>query len=265
MSVNERTPIVARPTTNGAPYILICVAATQLIAAAIVISTTWDQATNEHCGSVNGWLIAYCSRLVFVIILGLVALYFPLWTVRSPLYESCTELANLTSFVLFVIGAYIALHTTDECATRQHAIYMLMIWLLMLNCFLTYSPLLCLIACCPCLYLLAPSIIRYLQLLADDRHGLSPNAIAQLPVVEYPSLQLRDTSWPSDCAICLADFEAGQKLVRLTCHQQHCFHQTCLTRWARTNNSCPLCRASLRHDPNDNDDDEEEERMALVV
>jgi len=41
------------------------------------------------------------------------------------------------------------------------------------------------------------------------------------------------------CAVCLSDFEAGEKLRKLPC--DHLFHLECIDTWLKRNKVCPLC------------------------
>jgi hypothetical protein len=45
------------------------------------------------------------------------------------------------------------------------------------------------------------------------------------------------------CAVCLQDFEGGDKLRRLPC--LHSFHERCIFDWLRVSRACPLCRHRL--------------------
>ena len=46
------------------------------------------------------------------------------------------------------------------------------------------------------------------------------------------------------CAICMSEFEQGQRVCATAC--AHYFHQHCLTEWEGQKNNCPVCRAKLR-------------------
>ncbi|KAF0896550.1 hypothetical protein E2562_024401 [Oryza meyeriana var. granulata] len=65
----------------------------------------------------------------------------------------------------------------------------------------------------------------------------SSTAVADLQ--EAPASETRELS----CAVCLEDFEAGEKLKRLPC--SHCFHGSCTLDWLRVRHLCPLCRFAL--------------------
>uniref|UniRef100_A0A0E0F2I6 RING-type domain-containing protein n=1 Tax=Oryza meridionalis TaxID=40149 RepID=A0A0E0F2I6_9ORYZ len=54
-----------------------------------------------------------------------------------------------------------------------------------------------------------------------------------------------------ECAVCLQDFEAGDKLRMMPCC--HTFHQRCIFNWLRLSCICPLCRHTL---PTQNVDDD---------
>ena len=44
------------------------------------------------------------------------------------------------------------------------------------------------------------------------------------------------------CAVCLDDLEVGRKMVRLDCHVDHYFCQTCADDWFKKHDTCPTCR-----------------------
>ncbi|KAM3206321.1 hypothetical protein ACQJBY_061797 [Aegilops geniculata] len=50
-------------------------------------------------------------------------------------------------------------------------------------------------------------------------------------------------SAPMDCAVCLGQVEAGEKLRRLP-KCAHLFHADCVHAWLRAHSTCPMCRAA---------------------
>lgn len=42
------------------------------------------------------------------------------------------------------------------------------------------------------------------------------------------------------CAICLVDYEQGDRVVTSNC--QHVFHRDCMAEWVLLNMDCPCCR-----------------------
>lgn len=66
-----------------------------------------------------------------------------------------------------------------------------------------------------------------------------------LPVFHYKAIiGLKD---PFDCAVCLCEFEADDKL-RLLPKCSHAFHMECIDTWLLSHSTCPLCRACLISD-----------------
>jgi len=45
------------------------------------------------------------------------------------------------------------------------------------------------------------------------------------------------------CPICLEDYNIGDILNELICN--HFYHKKCINNWIRSNNNCPICRASI--------------------
>ncbi|WOL13875.1 RING-H2 finger protein ATL13 [Canna indica] len=75
--------------------------------------------------------------------------------------------------------------------------------------------------------------------------GVDQSFIDTLPVFLYKAIiGLKD---PFDCAVCLCEFEADDKL-RLLPKCSHAFHLECIDTWLLSHSTCPLCRRSLLPD-----------------
>ncbi|CAL9091502.1 unnamed protein product [Musa textilis] len=72
--------------------------------------------------------------------------------------------------------------------------------------------------------------------------GVDQSFIDTLPVFLYNAIiGVKD---PFDCAVCLCEFEADDKL-RLLPKCGHAFHLDCIDTWLLSHSACPLCRRSL--------------------
>ncbi|KAM0939220.1 putative transcription factor C2H2 family [Dioscorea sansibarensis] len=72
--------------------------------------------------------------------------------------------------------------------------------------------------------------------------GVDQSYIDTLPIFLYKAIiGLKD---PFDCAVCLCEFEADDKL-RLLPKCSHAFHIECIDTWLLSHSTCPLCRSSL--------------------
>ncbi|XP_057787768.1 RING-H2 finger protein ATL13-like [Salvia miltiorrhiza] len=75
--------------------------------------------------------------------------------------------------------------------------------------------------------------------------GVDQSFIDTLPVFDYNAIiGVKD---PFDCAVCLCEFEADDKL-RLLPKCSHAFHMDCIDTWLLSHSTCPICRASLLQD-----------------
>ncbi|XP_068648456.1 RING-H2 finger protein ATL13-like [Aristolochia californica] len=80
--------------------------------------------------------------------------------------------------------------------------------------------------------------------------GVDQSFIDTLPVFLYKAIiGLKN---PFDCAVCLCEFEADDKL-RLLPKCSHAFHLECIDTWLLSHSTCPLCRGSLLPDYSFND------------
>ncbi|KAG6430863.1 hypothetical protein SASPL_108936 [Salvia splendens] len=75
--------------------------------------------------------------------------------------------------------------------------------------------------------------------------GVDQSFIDTLPVFSYNSIiGAKD---PFDCAVCLCEFEADDKL-RLLPKCSHAFHMDCIDTWLLSHSTCPICRSCLLQD-----------------
>ncbi|KAL3535289.1 hypothetical protein ACH5RR_003750 [Cinchona calisaya] len=72
--------------------------------------------------------------------------------------------------------------------------------------------------------------------------GVDQSFIDTLPIFNYKAII--GVKSPFDCAVCLSEFEAEDKL-RLLPKCSHAFHMECIDTWLLSHSTCPLCRASL--------------------
>ncbi|KAL5205097.1 hypothetical protein ABZP36_009968 [Zizania latifolia] len=91
-------------------------------------------------------------------------------------------------------------------------------------------------------------------ILPDARIGASRDAVLALP--ETNAADARQ----AECAVCLEDFEADDKLKMMPC--SHSFHDRCISDWLRVSRTCPLCRHAL---PEQQSTDFDLKTLELVV
>ena len=80
---------------------------------------------------------------------------------------------------------------------------------------------------------------------ASVPEGLSSRTLRALPHVVFESRGgtiVRGGG--SECAVCLADFEPGEELVRLP-RCGHFFHRGCVSPWLERHRGCPKCRTEV--------------------
>ncbi|KAG8060501.1 hypothetical protein GUJ93_ZPchr0002g23285 [Zizania palustris] len=78
--------------------------------------------------------------------------------------------------------------------------------------------------------------------------GLKKKAIDALPTVSFVAGASGKQQLPVECAICLAEFAAGEA-VRVLPHCGHDFHVACIDTWLGTHATCPSCRSTVGTPP----------------
>ncbi|XP_022856274.1 E3 ubiquitin-protein ligase ATL4-like [Olea europaea var. sylvestris] len=83
---------------------------------------------------------------------------------------------------------------------------------------------------------------------SNQYHAASNNLLDPLPLFDFRSVTGNLTG--GDCAVCLSKFEPHDqlRLLPLCCHA---FHAVCIDTWLVTNQTCPLCRSTVK--PSDSD------------
>ena len=78
----------------------------------------------------------------------------------------------------------------------------------------------------------------------DERRGQKLRASKKLPpLVNYGSHDVQ-RNCGDDCAICLEDFQDGQR-CQVLCECKHTFHSECIDRWLQKKLTCPICRSCI--------------------
>lgn len=88
---------------------------------------------------------------------------------------------------------------------------------------------------------------------APLEQGLSHSFRQRLPISLFDD-SFASTCEDSKCAVCLADYQFGEKLQLLPpCN--HSFHVQCIDEWLSKNVTCPICRTSLKKPVDDSNAD----------
>ncbi|PWA67973.1 Zinc finger, RING/FYVE/PHD-type [Artemisia annua] len=78
--------------------------------------------------------------------------------------------------------------------------------------------------------------------------GLQPAVINSIKVVKFEKVD--GMIEKNTCSVCLSEFEHGESL-RLLPKCNHLFHIRCIDTWLLSHKNCPLCRAAVVSQSND--------------
>uniref|UniRef100_A0A0A9FPR0 RING-type domain-containing protein n=1 Tax=Arundo donax TaxID=35708 RepID=A0A0A9FPR0_ARUDO len=84
----------------------------------------------------------------------------------------------------------------------------------------------------------------------NHKHARVPTS--SKAILGLQEVRAGDARMQAECAVCLKDFDAEDKLTVMPC--SHAFHQECIFGWLRVNHVCPLCRHTL---PTEEEEEEE--------
>ncbi|GLT44082.1 hypothetical protein SLA2020_179990 [Shorea laevis] len=121
------------------------------------------------------------------------------------------------------------------------------------NVVLVLSVLLCALICSLGLNSIVRCALRCSSLVATEagadssarpaNTGINQKALKTFLTVNY-SANLKLPGLDSECAICLSEFNPGER-VRLLPKCNHGFHVRCIDKWLSSHSSCPTCRHCL--------------------
>ena len=80
------------------------------------------------------------------------------------------------------------------------------------------------------------------------RSAPAPAQVRRLPKVNkylVKNCKTIDSIPDYECAICLENYNIGDKVNTLKCNDIHTFHHTCMLEWVKTNDICPMCRENI--------------------
>ena len=49
----------------------------------------------------------------------------------------------------------------------------------------------------------------------------------------------------TECVVCLDNFNDGDEIVMLKCHDSHIYHEKCMLEWIERSQLCPICRKEI--------------------
>ena len=96
-------------------------------------------------------------------------------------------------------------------------------------------------------------IFRRPQLFADNiisfnisEENDDENVTKLVSIIPVFTVKEKNINNNNKCAICLSDFEVGEKKSTLPC--MHSFHYNCIEKWIKDKKSCPICKFEISFD-----------------
>uniref|UniRef100_A0A7S0XIB6 RING-type domain-containing protein n=1 Tax=Erythrolobus madagascarensis TaxID=708628 RepID=A0A7S0XIB6_9RHOD len=223
------------------PLLSIAYFVTSSVATVSVLAVDWSRPCDEP---LQAWL---CVNLVVALVyvaLKHVSKLDEVDELTSPALWRLVaggffRVIKWTSLVWFYLGLFwiVSSHT---CAATAPSVYYLSLTLVVINLVLVVLSL-CM-TCCLC-SIAARSAVeeQFRQAMNASSRPMSKDEISTVPEItfEHGMYKAEDCV----CAICLCDYEPGEKLRTLPCN--HHFHTPCIDRWASIDRSCPMCKQDI--------------------
>jgi len=209
------------------------------LCGAFLLSSRWGAC--GQCGRpLDVWVIVHCVLHLLQVPLRVSLLWRLRALDRGSGHEVAERISGLTKWWVWKVGSCLSVISYVWCIIG-------VVWLLNSN----------FCAPCPEMYCLAVSFLLLavakpvLTVVAFRKvsqgqepppppRGATEKLISRLPLVEYhPRGAGEEEESQTSCAVCLSDFEGGEKLRVLPCG--HKFHKACVDTWLRRNKACPLC------------------------
>ncbi|CAM9376815.1 unnamed protein product [Phaeothamnion confervicola] len=189
----------------------------------------------------------------------------PFFTVTGTLENCDCVMSSISGFdAVYDAGTGKFLYSlVDDCPTGNIGVILIMLLMALLLC----------AGMCACTSILAQRLCFHWQVLRADpaaaarmgyylHEGLSPAEISALPSKTIATKKKMDAAGAETggagggdcgegndavCAICLGDYEPGEKLRILPCAHQ--YHDACAAEWLSKKATCPMCKATLGSGP----------------
>lgn len=245
MTVQDEEPLVQLARVRPAAalrflwivLVLGCVVGLSLavLCAAFLHSSRW--AACGPCGRpLDVWIIAHCT-LQFLQVPPRMHLLWQFHWRQVADHTAASRIHELTTSRSWGWGGLLAMASYCWCVVG-------IVWLLNSN-FCSPCPdlyrltfgMMALAVLKPCLTLAAFRKLSEGQEQPPPPKGAREEVIASLPLLEYLPSAAEESQ--TSCAVCLCDFDSGEKLRHLPCG--HKFHKDCIDTWLRRNKACPLC------------------------
>jgi hypothetical protein len=144
----------------------------------------------------------------------------------------------------WIVGGVLGAVSSRSCEQEAPVLYETVFVLILVALSWHFIPLL-LLAMVPCMLCCCPRSLAWLRVRRvvhiQRNPGLSATQLQALPSTLFaPSLLETGQTLSSQCAVCLADFEAGSEVRILPC--KHAFCKACIDAWLTSHATCPSCR-----------------------
>lgn len=247
-------------------YLNLIIGLPQITAIMIVVPLKW---TTEHCAQhLHFWALVYALLLAM-------SIYFSwrlyqedvphpdLMSEYGRTLDKCDNIVRNISLLWLVIGN-ISMYDGGTCKETAPTIYLLCTILVVVGFVIVFFPVILMILIAPLLCCCLPCLIRVLMRVAAAKNavkGATERDLETLPSAKYHQGMFEDDE-NAQCAICLSGYSENEIIRQLPCDTRHHFHKGCVDEWLLLNASCPICRASILSDEQEENETDQSSGVA---